>query len=323
MSKIKVNNIEAASGSTVTIPSGTTLDIQGTLLGGGLSTAITNVIAGYEDPGGGGDAAIFYDFDFVSSPILQKKTDHATTGNFNIGLYHSLLLRKKFIGGVMSEVTAGCGEFFQFANSGSSQAGSNTSPWFNVGQFSSGMSFGVDAEQVSIRGYAAGTSVASSFPFGWFFTTTTTGSDQARALSRWIYEAATGMWFYVTGSRPSAASSANVGGGWWMWSEHIGWHWSRADIYPFTYINSPANWLANGSVTGAPIGWAFWKLSADKSSRARELYVYSKNKWVDPKGTGANAPLLVAIAGQSGSGQPSVVPGVANPETPSVVVTNR
>ena len=103
MSKIKVNNIEAASGSTVTIPSGTNLDIQGTLIGGGLSTAITNVISGYSNPDdSGSSAAIFYDFNFISSPIMVRESDNvyppttASENLFKIGLYHSLLLRKKF-----------------------------------------------------------------------------------------------------------------------------------------------------------------------------------------------------------------------------------
>ena len=328
MSKIKVNNIEAASGSQVTIPSGTTLNIEGNLLGGGLSTAITQVISGYENPddgGGGGGAAIFYDFDFISSPILQKDEEDSNGHmKFNIGLYHSLLMRKKFVGGILSEVTAGCGEFFQFANSGNSGSGSATGPWFNVGAFSSGMSFGVESNVATARGYDAGTSHASTFPFGWFFTTATNGSDQARALSRWIFEVGTTSWFFVTGGRPNSASSANVGGGWWMWSEYLGWHWSRADIFPFTYINSPVNWVANGQVTGNPVGWAFWKLNDAKTARTNDLYLYSSNKWVTANGQGVNAPLAQSNAGNSGqSGQPNATPAVSSPSEPVVAITNR
>lgn len=409
MSKIKVNSIEAASGSTITIPASQTLDIQGTLQGGGLTTAVAAAIAGYDNGSGANDANTYYSFNFVNSPLVDYKygakqdnvgrvtitakgtgyasgdqvvfaggggsgaaatakvtsvdaggqvygititnggtgytsdptvTITTSTGTgftassertspivgFQMGQIQSLLARTKFVSGVLTDVVAGCGEFFQFANSTQAATPPNDgvgfgSPWFNIGNCPTGTTFAISPTVAGGRGDPSAT-VDNSFPFGWFYANLTgsSGAGSARGMARWIYDSGTNQWVFVTGAKSLGPSSLNVGGGFWFWSDTLGWHWSRCDLFPYFYINSPYNWTSSGSVTGDPVGWSWFKPSTDFTERTSDLYLYGRGKWVDCKGTDANHPLANANAGASGSGQPTSIPLDLAPPTPTVLV---
>jgi hypothetical protein len=294
MSKLKVNQIEPASGDSVTFPAPTKVIFDGSLEGSGLVQAIATAISGYDD-GEEGAGTPYYDFTFVSSPLISKAEDNtafdsgsagagtadhvhsvgAHTHPTKISLYHSLLLRKKFVAGVMTEVLPGCGEFFQFANytQGGLQGGFTGGTWFNVGNANSGMNFGITEAVANGNGWDEGTTAANTFKFGWFFTATTGGGSTARALARWIFDAGSSEWYYVTGAKPKGSAALNTGGGFWMWHDLLGWHWSRCDVFPFFYINTPM------IGTTVPTGWSYWHV--DDGARTRKLYLYGTQKWVE------------------------------------------
>ena len=409
MSKIKVNNIEAASGSTITIPSTQTLKIEGNLEGGGLTAAVASAIAGYNDGSGASDANTYYSFNFVNSPIIDYKygatlnsvgrvtiTDggagyaigdqvaflggggsgaagqlvltQATAGintissititnagtgytsdptvtvtstagsgftasvertspivGFQMGQIQSLLARTKFVSGVLTDVVAGCGEFFQFANSTSTTSpGGFSSPWFNIGNCPTGTTFAISSAVASGRGDPTAT-IDNSFPFGWFWAdiSRTGWASTARGLSRWIYDYGTRQWLYVTGGQGDAPNSLNVGGGFWCWSDTLGWHWSRCDLFPYFYISSPYNWTSLAPGSGNDVGWSWFKPSTDFTERTSALYLYGSSKWVNCTGTGANHPLANTNMGVTDSGQPNSTPVVNAPPTPTVIVETQ
>jgi hypothetical protein len=333
MSKIKVNNIEAASGSTITIPSGQTLDIAGTIQGGGLSTAITNAISGYDDGSGGDDSNTYYDFSFISSPLGKTAEDNfiltddaqvdgtlqTVVTSTQQASFLSLLSRKKFVNGVLVEVASGCGEFFQYANVG--YGISLAIPWLGVGFAPSGFKFPIGTPAAEGRGDATLTH-DTTLPWGQFSTPLESAGSE-RGLARWIYDSGSLSWFYVTGGSTRGASSKTVGGGWWMWSEGLGWHWSRADIFPHHWVNTPYNWTSGSGVTGDAVGWTWWKPNATFNGRSTDLYIYSSGKWVTSNGTGAAHPLANANAGNSGSGQSSSTPTTDAPDEPVVVIESQ
>ena len=78
MSKLKVNQIEPASGDSVTIPSGTKLKIDGTVEGTAITTAVADALTGYDDEEGGAESNVFYDYSYITTPrIWIDKVDAA------------------------------------------------------------------------------------------------------------------------------------------------------------------------------------------------------------------------------------------------------
>lgn len=313
MSKLKVDTIEGSSASTITVSSGQTLNVAGTLSGAGVDAALAASTGGYDDGTGHSNSDIYYDNTYITSPQVRDLVV-SSVDRVEVTAFHSLLSRKKFKAGVLTEVEAGCGEFFRYATVARSHS-PTTYPHFNIGGSSSGSSFAITTAVAAANGYAAGTNLANTFQFGWFYVIPTDGSDQSHGLSRWIYDTHTEELYFVTGQVPKSNFTTNSGGGFWMWSEHLGWHYSRADIYPFFYISSPMDWTSAGGGSGPATGWAFWKVA--NSAREKALYLYGSSKWVDPVGTGVNAPLNSTNPGISGSGQPASVPS----ETPGAAPT--
>ena len=99
--------------------------------------------------------------------------------------------------------------------------------------------------------------------FGWFFMTE----------NSWIYHTDHG-WIFPT------EKAGPRDGGIWFWSESLGWHWTREDIYPFLYLRrrqrDPSEITRSDDLTES-FGWFFYRTSSQKP---RLLFDYKGNSWM-------------------------------------------
>ena len=71
-----------------------------------------------------------------------------------------------------------------------------------------------------------------------------------RANENWVYHTDL-EWLYVASSSPEGS---------WLWSEKFGWGWTRKDLWPYIWTNSPEGWLYFfGNQQGTLTFWNYTK----------------------------------------------------------------
>ena len=109
--------------------------------------------------------------------------------------------------------------------------------------------------------------------FGWFYL-----SDNS-----WIYHTDHG-WIFPT-EKPGPRDA-----GIWFWSESLGWHWTREDLYPFLYLRRrqrDPDEITRSDDLAESFGWFYYKTN---SREPRLLFDYKASSWL--QGTNL-APIVI------------------------------